>query len=58
MDQIISMAVAINNTLDEIPVSGRENIQRLLGCMQAIDKIVEKLQEVQHADKTDEQYDA
>ena len=46
MDDIISTALAINNTLDEISVSGREDLKRMLGCMEAIDRIIRIAQEV------------
>ena len=46
MDDIISTALAINNTLKDISISGREDIRRLLACMEAIDRIVGIAQEV------------
>ena len=36
---------AVRNTLNTIPVSGRENLNGLLGCLQALDKLEKLLYE-------------
>ena len=43
---VIKHINAIQNTLDGVQVSGRENWDRLLGCVQALDELKEFLMEV------------
>lgn len=38
MEQMIRKVIS---TLDRVEVRGRENLDRLLGCMQALEKIAE-----------------
>lgn len=40
---IISKLNAVQNTLDGVEVKGRENLDRLLGCMQTIDEVLRVL---------------
>lgn len=40
---IISKLNAVLNTLDGVEVKGRENLDRLLGCMQTIDDVLRVL---------------
>lgn len=45
MTEQINMLVAIKNTLNLINVSGQDNMQRILGCIQAVDEVVKALKE-------------
>lgn len=44
MDMIGTLK-AVENTLNQIEVKGRENMDRLLGCIIAVQKLQEKLKE-------------
>lgn len=40
---IISKLNAVQNTLEGVEVKGRENLDRVLGCMQTIDEVLRVL---------------
>lgn len=46
---------AVLNTLDGVQVAGRENLDRLLGSMQAIDEVVQALSAPPAPDEETEQ---
>lgn len=46
MKEMLLQIEAIQATLDKIEIKGRVNIDKMLGCMQALDELTEKLKEV------------
>lgn len=52
---IISKLNAVLNTLDGVEVKGRENLDRLLGCMQTVDDVLRVLTAPPAPDKSTEE---
>ena len=54
MDKLISNADVIQmviNTLDSVEVHGKDNISKLLGCIQALESVIEQAEkEIQSED--------
>jgi len=55
MDKTLSTLVAIKSTLNSIQVSGEENLDKMLGCIQALNALINKHEEEQHADDNAEE---
>lgn len=45
MDKLIMQVLSIQKTLDMISIHGREDVSRMLGCMQALDEIITALRQ-------------
>jgi len=55
MGKTYQTIVAVRNTLDKITVSGEENLDKMLGCIQALNALINKHEEEQHADDNAEE---
>lgn len=40
MKEVLNKLLSIQMTLDTIPVTGRDNVARMLGCMQALNEAI------------------
>lgn len=45
MDEQITQLRAVLRTLDAIEISGRQNLDRLLGCMITLEKVIKAMDE-------------
>ena len=51
-DKILGQLSSIRLTLDKIAVSGEQNMNRLLGCIQLIDQMIEDNKPKENEDPT------
>lgn len=54
-EKIRETLIAVIRTLDTLTVRGRENMDRLLGCMNAIDQVIASLNEEPAAEEPEEE---
>lgn len=55
MDNLATTLTNIANTLNCVEVKGRDNMNRLLGCILTIDRIISELKERPEAESETEQ---
>lgn len=52
--EIASSLIRIHNTLDSIEIKGRENMNRLLGCMQEVETLITAVNGLEKPEVADE----
>lgn len=47
-ENLIAILRAVNGTLNGLTVTGKENWMKIVGCMNAVDDVAKKLEEMKH----------
>ncbi|MBR6875479.1 MAG: hypothetical protein IKN00_04230 [Bacteroidales bacterium] len=48
LEKQIAVLRAVNGTLNGLSMAGRDNWMKVVGCMNAVDDVVKKLEEMKH----------